>query len=306
MTGIPRPTPGRPARPTIARIPREQPLPQAAPPILRSILWSPEHGVSAGMAEHAVFVTQGALREVSRHIWSQPNQELLGFLLGERRESPETGVRYLYISATSRSSYVVPEDSEEVIAEVAWHAGHLEARRRKLQLLGWYHSAAFVGSGPTLRDSHAHSAHFPDPWQVGLIVAPRAERVGGGFFRSADRGELERFLPFFEVVDDAAILPDGQKRSVVPWSNYVPDIPPARSTQVAVARPKLGQGTIPLIMPQPRAEEMARGILKKRRAASRYKMSARHRRARRRRMLVTAMMFIVLAAASAWAFLNLR
>jgi hypothetical protein len=258
------------------------------------------------MAEHAVFVTQGTLREVSRHIWSQPNQELLGFLLGERRESPETGVRYLLISATSRSSYVVPEDGDEVIAEVAWHSGHLEARRRRLQLLGWYHSASFVGTGPTLRDAHAHSAHFPDPWQVGLIVAPRADRVAGGFFRSGERGESERFLPFFEVVDDAAILPDGQKRTVVPWTNYVPDAPPARSTQVAVARPKLGQGTIPLIMPQPRAEEKARGILAKRRAANRYKMSARQRKARRRRMLSTLAMFVVMAAAAAWAFLNLR
>jgi len=306
MTGPARPIPGRVPRPAIARIPREQPLPQAPPPILRSILWNPENGVSAGMAEHAVFVTQGALREVSRHIWSQPNQELLGFLLGERRESPETGARYLYISATSRSSYVVPQESEEVIAEVAWHSGHLEARRRRLQLLGWYHSAMYVEIGPTLRDVGAHAAHFPDPWQVGLIVAPRSDLVAGGFFRAGDREDADRFLPFYEVVDDNAILPDGQKRSVVPWTNYVPDVPPVRTTQVAVARPKLGQGPIPLIMPQPRAEEQARGILAKRRAANRYKMSARKRRERRRRMLVTIATFAVLAATAAWAFLTVR
>ena len=306
MTGPARPMSGRVPRPTMARIPREQPLAQAAPPILRSILWTPDNGVTAGMAEHAVFVTQGALREVSRHVWSQPNQELLGFLLEERRESPETGARYLHISATSRSSYVVPQESEEVIAEVAWHSGHLEARRRGLQLLGWYHSAAYVGTGPTLRDIGAHAAHFPDPWQVGLILAPRSDRVAGGFFRAGDRGESERFLPFFEVVDDNAILPDGQKRSVVPWINYVPDAPPVRAAQVAVARPKLGQGTIPLIMPQPRAEEQVRGILAKRRAANRYKMSARKRRERRRRMLVTLATFVVLAAATVWAFLTVR
>ena len=306
MTGPARPISGRAPRQTIARIPREQPLPQAPPPILRSILWTPEKGVSAGMAEHAVFVTQGALREVSRHIWSQPNQELLGFLLGERRESPETGARYLYISATSRSSYVVPVESEEVIAEVAWHSGHLEARRRRLQLLGWYHSATYVGDGPTLRDVGAHAAHFPEPWQVGMIVAPRSDRVAGGFFRAGDRQDADRFLPFFEVVDDNAVLPDGQKRSVVPWTNYIPDAPPARTTQVAVARPKLGQGTIPLIMPQPRAEEQVRGILAKRRAANRYKMSARKRRERRRRMLATITTLVVLAAAAAWAFLNVR
>jgi proteasome lid subunit RPN8/RPN11 len=306
VTGPARPISGRVPRPTIARIPREQALVQAPPPILRSILWTPESGMSAGMAEHALFVTQGALREVSRHVWSQPNDELLGFLLGERRESPETGARYVLISATSRSSYVVPEESEEVIAEVAWHSGHLEARRRKLQLLGWYHSAGFVGAGPTLRDANAHTAHFPDPWQVGLIVAPRAERVAGGFFRSGDRGEAERFVPFFEVVDDAAILADGQKRSVVPWTNYVPDVPPVRTMQVAVARPKLGQGTIPLIMPQPRAEEKARGILAKRRATNRFRMSARKRRERRQRMLLSALTLVVLAAATAWAFLSLR
>jgi hypothetical protein len=79
-----------------------------------------------------------------------------------------------------------------------------------------------------------------------------------------------------------------------------------RTTQVAVARPKLGQGPIPLIMPQPRAEEQARGILAKRRAANRYKMSARKRRERRRRMLVTIATFAVLAATAAWAFLTVR
>lgn len=304
MTGPARPISGRP-RPTIARIPREQPLPQSPPPILRSILWTPEDGVTAGMAEHAIFITQGALREISRHIWSQPMHELLGFLLGDRRESPETGARYLFISATSRSSYVVPQESEEVIAEVAWHSGHLEARRRGLQLLGWYHSAAFVGPSPALRDVGAHAAHFPDPWQIGLVVAPRSDRATGGFFRAGDRGETDRFLPFFEVVEDNAILADGQKRSVVPWTNYVPDVPPARSTQVAVARPKLGQGTIPLIMPQPRAEEQVRGILAKRRAANRYKMSARKRRERRRRMIATLVSFAVLGAAAAWAYLTL-
>lgn len=304
MSGGPQPSPVRPPRPTIARIPREQPLPLAAPPIVRSILWTPEDGVAAGMAEHAVFVTQGALREISRHVWSQPNADLLGFLLGERRESPETGTRFIVISATSRSSYVVPEASEEVIAEVAWHSAHLEARRRKLQILGWYLSSPLVGSGPTLRDLNAHAAHFPDPWQVGLILAPRADRVAGGFFRAGGRGDGERFLPFFEVVDDNSILADGQKRSVVPWTNYIPDVPPARVTEVAVARPKLGQGYIPLIMPQPRAEEQVRGILAKRRAANRYKMSKRQRAARRRRMIITTVTLVMLLAAAGWAFLT--
>lgn len=304
MTGGPQPNPGRPVRPTIARIPREQPLPLAAPPIVRSILWTPEDGVAAGMSEHALFVTQGALREVSRHIWSQPNQDLLGFLLGERRESPETGTRFAVISATSRSSYVVPPDTDDIIAEVAWHSAHLEARRRRLQILGWYVSAAYVGSGPTAREINAHLANFPDPWQVGLIVAPRADRVAGGFFRAGGRGDNDRFLPFFEVVDDNSILPDGQKRTVVPWTNYVPDAPPARVTQVAVARPKLGQGYIPLIMPQPRAEEQVRGILAKRRAANRYKMSKRQRAARRRRMIITTVTLVTLLAAAGWAFLT--
>jgi proteasome lid subunit RPN8/RPN11 len=221
------------------------------------------------MGEHAIFITQSALREISRHVWSEPDQELLGFLLGERRESPETRTRYLLVTATTRSSYVIPEASVEVLSEEAWHASHLEARRRHLQLVGWYHSAPYVGPGPALRDTQSHEAHFPEPWQVGMILAPRAERASGGFFRTGSREEAERFLPFYEVVDDAGLLPDGQKRSVLAWANYVPDAPPAPATQVAVALPRMGAGTIPIVIPAARAEDAARGPLSRRRVARR-------------------------------------
>lgn len=307
MSGVPRPTPGgRIARTTIARIPREQALPKAAPPLLRSIHWTPDGHADPGMREHAIFITQGALREVSRHVWSRPDRDLLGFLLGERRESPETGAKYVLVTATTRASYDVPEEGDSVINEEAWHASHLEARRRKTQVVGWYRSASYVADGPDLRDLQSHLAHFPEPWQLGLVLAPRTDRPAGGVFRAGDQASAEEFLPFHEVVDDNALLPDGQKRTVIPWTNYAPDVPPARASQVAVARPKLGAGTIPIIRPQPRAEDQARGLLTRRRKQHRYLMSRRRQRERRKRMLLATGTLLTLGALAAAALSAIR
>ena len=49
-----------------------------------AILWAPVEGLTRSMelAQPAIVITQGALREVIRHLSSAPDQELLGFLIG--------------------------------------------------------------------------------------------------------------------------------------------------------------------------------------------------------------------------------
>jgi proteasome lid subunit RPN8/RPN11 len=213
-------------------------------------------------ALHTLFITQETLREISRHIWTAPNQEVLGFLLGQRYQAPEDAAArfaeapYVVIRATTRSSYVIADEGDEQIPEDAWHAAYLEARRRGLTLVGWYHSTAYLDGAPTPRDLRTHRIFFKEEWQAGLLVAPRADLPTGGFFR-APRGEegaadVAGFLPFYEVADDGSLLPDGRKRTVMPWANYVTDDPIERATRVAVVRPKMASGAIPILMPKGR------------------------------------------------------
>ena len=66
-------------------------------PLARSIRWVPAGTFTppGAVEDLALFLTQGALREVMRHLRSDPEQELLGFLLGELFECPETNARYV-------------------------------------------------------------------------------------------------------------------------------------------------------------------------------------------------------------------
>ncbi|MGH7634803.1 MAG: hypothetical protein ACRENC_13795, partial [Gemmatimonadaceae bacterium] len=137
-----------------------------------------------GILEPLVFVTQGLLREVARHLTSDPEQELLGFLLGELFECPETGKQYVVLFAASRTGYAIPEGEPAQIPEEQWLGVQLEVRRRRIPLAGWYHSAAFVGAHPSRRDAETQRTRFPEPFQVGLVMTTEGSAPAGGFFRA--------------------------------------------------------------------------------------------------------------------------
>ena len=190
-------------------------------PLARSIRWEPVSAVPRvpGILEPLVFVTQGLLREVARHLTSDPEQELLGFLLGELFECPETGKRYVVLFAASRTGYAIPEGEPTQIPEEQWLGVQLEVRRRRIPLAGWYHSAAFVGGHPARRDAETQRTRFPEPFQVGLVMTTEGSAPAGGFYRAlpSDGGI---FLPFYELLDDDAMLEGGRRRTVIEWQNY--------------------------------------------------------------------------------------
>lgn len=266
------------------------PLPFQPPPIARSILWRPALSPAAVLDDDPVFITQGALREVSRHIWTAPDQEVLGFLLGERFESPETGARHVLISATTRSSYVIAEDGSDQIPPDALQASSMEARRRKLLLVGWYHSTPFIDEVPASRDLASHRQHFGESWHTGLAVAPSGGKPAGGFFRPA--GDLGgTWMPFYEIVDDDSIYADGRKRTVTPWQNYVTTDATETTTKVAIVRPKMAFGPIPVLVPKGHPEEQGRGS--RRRTRPGMRMSARRRRERRKRIASATLVGVI-------------
>lgn len=272
-------------------------LTQLPPPIARSILWEPALLPAAAIIDDAVFITQGALREVSRHIWTAPDQEVLGFLLGERLESPETGSQYVVISATTRSSYVIAEDSGDPIPDDAWQASSMEARRRKLVLLGWYHSAPSLDAAPAPRDLTSHRQRFGEPWHTGLVVAPSGEFPAGGFFRPAsDLGGA--WIPFYEIVDEGAIYADGRKRTVTPWKNYVTNDAIETTTKVAVARPNVGMGPIQVLVPKGHFEEQK--LFARKRSHPGMRMSAHRRRERRKRIAIVALAGVIFLSVVAY------
>lgn len=241
-------------------------------PVARSVHWVPVASSSDAMASGAdvpLFITQGALREAMRHLRSDPEQELMGFLLGNLFECPDTGSRYVVITSAMRTGHVIGEVEPVQIPEEEWLGMQLELRRRRAGLMGWYHSAPFVGSSPARIDIETHRERFHEVWQSGLVIATTGPEPTGGFFRLVPGGSALNgmLIPFDEIVEDDALLPGGRKRTLIDWANYrteqpvegdrserrphmppprraTPDPDPAMSNMTS-------QPTLPVMLPEP-------------------------------------------------------
>lgn len=94
-----------------------------------------------------------------------------------------------------------PEEHEELAALL------LEARQNPdlagMIPVGWYHSHTRSGLLYTDADAHLHNRHFPQPWQIGLLLRPEAGKPTqfGIFVRGRD-GELS-LRPALVVQEDS-------------------------------------------------------------------------------------------------------
>jgi proteasome lid subunit RPN8/RPN11 len=189
----------------------------------RTILWTPGEGLAHApeLAVPTVVITQGALREVIRHLSSAPDQELLGFLIGDQCECPRTKRRYVCITATLRTSHSINEAQPVQIPDAEWLGQQLEVRRRRSTLIGWYHSSPFLSPSPASLDLETHRARFTEPWQCGLIIATEGNEPAGGFFRAHDDPSAGgAYIPFHEQMEEEAILEGGRFRTLIDWTSY--------------------------------------------------------------------------------------
>lgn len=188
-----------------------------------AILWAPVEGLTRSMelSPPAIVITQGALREVIRHLSSAPELELLGFLLGEPCECPKSKRRFLCITGTLRTGHVIAEDEPVQIPDAEWLGQQLEVRRRRSTLIGWYHSAPYLAPAPAALDLESHRERFTEAWQCGLVISTEGTEPAGGFFRAhADPSAGGAYVPFYEQVDEDGILDGGRLRTVIDWRSY--------------------------------------------------------------------------------------
>jgi proteasome lid subunit RPN8/RPN11 len=189
----------------------------------QSILWKPADALARApeLATPAVVISQGALREVIRHLSSSPDQELLGFLIGEQCECPRSKLRYLFITGTLRTGHTIAEEEPVQIPDAEWLGQQLEVRRRRSTLIGWYHSTPFLSPSPSSLDVASHRARFTEPWQCGLIIATEGNEPAGGLFRvHADPAAGGAYIPFYEHVEQDGMIEGGRFRTLIDWTTY--------------------------------------------------------------------------------------
>ncbi len=215
--------------------PLRQPIPAA-----RSILWSPESaggGVQRpGHMPFPVFLSQSALTAIHEHVATpaRPGQGVLGFLLGDLCECPETNVSYLVIDAALRLNQAIYGDRTRDVITRLWDRVQEQLETQQAHLIGWYHTHPPLPLSLTEHDVETHEHYFGEPWQVTLLLGTDPEEPAAGFFRAgSDESWLATPLPFYELLAPESIRPDGKKRSFVTWKNhraYNPVTPPAAPT----------------------------------------------------------------------------
>ena len=192
-------------------------------PLLRSVHWKPVPAPSKGAASgsYDVFIDQRVFKALHRQLWNAgPGEEPLGFLVGDLCEDPDSGRRYVIVSAAVPSKFPLNEQGPEQIPGEALVAMQLDVDRRRGVLAGWYHRHA---SGPvelTAEDIRTHEKHFYEPWQIALLfVTDHSEPAGGCFRRTHDGLTGDVPLPFFEMVSNESLLARGVRRSNMDWGN---------------------------------------------------------------------------------------
>ncbi|OLB00699.1 MAG: hypothetical protein AUH23_00330 [Gemmatimonadetes bacterium 13_2_20CM_1_69_27] len=194
-------------------------------PVGQSILWSPASAgpKRPGNITFPVFLSQAALTAILEHVATphRAGQGVLGFLLGDACECPETGVSYLLIDVALRLNQAIYGDRTRDVVTRLWDHIQLQLEQQRASLIGWYHTHAPLPLTLSGHDVETHEHYFAEPWQVALLLGTDPAEPAASFFRAGtDEAWTGTSQPFYELLAPESIRPDGKKRSFVTWKNY--------------------------------------------------------------------------------------
>src|SRR2546422_16721 len=200
-------------------------------PVARSILWAHPLGGGVRPAEipFPIFLSQVALTAISEHVATplRAGQGVLGFLLGDLCECPETNVSYLVIDAALRLNQAIHGDRSRDVVTRLWDKIEAQLAEQQAHLIGRYHTHAPLPLTLSDPDAETHEHYFAAPCQVAMLPAtdpavPAAASATRGAHHRApvpdDRGGLRDAHPhprapaFARVVfrhEDAAFIARG-------------------------------------------------------------------------------------------------
>lgn len=182
--------------------------------------WRSPFEVDGGRTEAAaeIFVAPRAYVRVCAHAGSDLAQEVGGALVGLRRLDRETGATFVVVEAVVPARHTRQGPSYLTFTQDSLVAIHedLDRRHPGRDIVGWYHTHPGMGVFLSGHDLWLHEHFFPAPWQVALVVEPRAGE-GGFFVRTADGAfDPHAYRGFYEFLRHG-------RESVMRWSNLVAD-----------------------------------------------------------------------------------
>lgn len=200
-------------------------------PVAASILWQPINGGTSGAVAPFIFITQRALGAVQDHRAAE-RSPCSGLLTGEVLRSPDNGEPYVVVESTIRLPTTPGENAKAALVQ-GWVVAQSVLRATGEQLVGWYRGEGSGEDGDageevglSVAEAEAHAALFPQSWQLALKTGPRR---GGMFSPAAGGAWARRCLPFYEIVDQSALGPEGTQETRLQWDNYSPGRPVVRA-----------------------------------------------------------------------------
>jgi len=224
-------------------------------PLARSILWRPASGGPPPAADlvDPLFFGPAALAALYDHLVTvaaaaeAKGGGVLGFLIGDVAEDPETGAPYFVIDACVRFRQAVFGDRTGVVVGKLWDPVQRQLARSQARLIGWYHSHPPHGIELTSEDVATHEQYFDEPWHVALVLGTLDDEPAAGFYRPGSESGTDVCLPFYELLQEDPLAQGGKKRSGVTWKNYraVDPKAPAPNERKSGPRPELSLPTLP-------------------------------------------------------------
>lgn len=211
-------------------------------PIEKIIRWTPRAEIPYPAPDVDILVSQEVLVEINAHVSETFEDEIGGFLLGNRYRCPIRDREYVIIDRHSPAKFTEATSVSLSFPHDAWArlAEELEGRfGNKKLLIGWYHSHPRMDVFLSSFDVTLHDSKFGEPWQPALVITPDKD-LGGFFCRCAGMLDPRGIVEFFECLDGA----DAQTgSSVVRWrTNYQAldrdgsPVEPRRSSKTARGR----------------------------------------------------------------------
>lgn len=220
---------------------RERPI-----PLDGSVLWVLRGGrvpPSWGDA-YPPFITEAALRAMADHVAEASRDAQaapLGFLVGELCRCPETNARYLVVESAIPSPQPAQNDQTLKAIGRSWPRLQELLRRDRRHLLGWYHVHPDGDLTPTASDVAAHARHFPQPWQLAVVIRGDAGTPSAMVWRpEPDRPRDLRPIPFYEMMGRQGVRGGGRVVRHLDWVGYRAELPPDRTPRASADGPAEG------------------------------------------------------------------
>src|SRR5687768_4582117 len=247
-----------------------------AMPVASSISWKPlrdSHYIvvslqPGGGGLRQVFIRQSALREIQAVAHRDPDQPVVGLLIGERFDCALSTTPYLLIGSHVEVAIASLDERTVSNAVQALH-GRL-GRLRSAEVLGWFSTSRATEPAVSRTTAAVHATWFTNPWQTALIFG---DDGGTAAFYLHDARAARWFqVPFYEITD-AKATSRAPKATCVRWPSYLTTaqvVPLAEAPQAVL--PALSQPVVtrpPSPPARPEASAPRRPIITTRRTPAR-------------------------------------